>query len=202
MVRDTEAEAKRYFEWYVDECGDLEGAQVLANKIIGGGVQSLPPEVLARQARALVAGWGAIPLVGTAEQVAEQLSRIQGMGFRRRPGLARLHRGDQPVQRRGPAAPSRRGTALRQGAGSGRIRRYSVSWRSRTDIRNDDPDRGKGGSDAVKSAVVDPYAERDARYRRGCDGADVAERPQQASGGADTSLAAPPLEGGLIRDVP
>jgi dimethylsulfone monooxygenase len=81
VVRDTEAEAKRYFEWYVDECGDLEGAQVLANRIIGGGVQSLPPEVLARQARALVAGWGAIPLVGTAEQVAEQLARVHGIGF-------------------------------------------------------------------------------------------------------------------------
>ena len=81
VVRDTEAEAKRYFEWYVDELGDLEGAQVLANKIIGGGVQSLPPDVLAKQARALVAGWGAIPLVGTAEQVAEQLSRIHEIGF-------------------------------------------------------------------------------------------------------------------------
>ena len=75
VVKDTEAEAKRYFEWYVDELGDFETAQRLVNNIVKGGAQSLPPEVLAQQARALVAGWGALPLVGTAEQVADQLMR-------------------------------------------------------------------------------------------------------------------------------
>jgi alkanesulfonate monooxygenase SsuD/methylene tetrahydromethanopterin reductase-like flavin-dependent oxidoreductase (luciferase family) len=81
VVKDTEEEAKRYFEWYVDECGDLEGATALVNRIIGGGAESLPPEVVARQARAFVAGWGAMPLVGTAEQVAEQLVRLHNTGI-------------------------------------------------------------------------------------------------------------------------
>jgi alkanesulfonate monooxygenase SsuD/methylene tetrahydromethanopterin reductase-like flavin-dependent oxidoreductase (luciferase family) len=81
VVKDTEAEAKRYFEWYVDECGDFETAQRLVNNIIGGGARSLPPEVVAKQARAFIAGWGALPLVGTAEQVADQLARISGLGI-------------------------------------------------------------------------------------------------------------------------
>jgi alkanesulfonate monooxygenase SsuD/methylene tetrahydromethanopterin reductase-like flavin-dependent oxidoreductase (luciferase family) len=81
VVKDTEAEAKRYFEWYVDECGDFETAQRLVNNIIGGGARSLPPEVVAKQARAFIAGWGALPLVGTAEQVADQLARISSLGI-------------------------------------------------------------------------------------------------------------------------
>jgi alkanesulfonate monooxygenase SsuD/methylene tetrahydromethanopterin reductase-like flavin-dependent oxidoreductase (luciferase family) len=81
VVKDTEAEAKRYFEWYVDERGDFETAQRLVNNIISGGAQSLPPEVIARQVRAFVAGWGALPLVGTAEQVADQLARMNSIGI-------------------------------------------------------------------------------------------------------------------------
>ena len=81
VVKDTEAEAKRYFEWYVDELGDFETAQRLVNNIVSGGAQSLPPEVIAAQARAFVAGWGALPLVGTAEQVADQLVRANSLGI-------------------------------------------------------------------------------------------------------------------------
>jgi dimethylsulfone monooxygenase len=36
---------------------------------------------VARQARAFIAGWGALPLVGTAEQVAGQLGRLSGLGI-------------------------------------------------------------------------------------------------------------------------
>jgi FMNH2-dependent dimethyl sulfone monooxygenase len=81
VVKDTEKEAKRYFEWYVDEEGDFETAQRLVNNILKGGAQSLPPEVIAKQARAFVAGWGALPLVGTAEQVAEMLIRLNKIGI-------------------------------------------------------------------------------------------------------------------------
>jgi len=81
VVKDTEAEAKRYFEWYVDEHGDFETAQRLVGNIIKGGAQSLPPEVVAKQARAFIAGWGALPLVGTAEQVADQLTRLSELGI-------------------------------------------------------------------------------------------------------------------------
>ena len=81
VVKDTEEEAKRYFEWYVDELGDFETAERLAGNIVKGGAESLPREVLAQQARALIAGWGALPLVGTAEQVADQLTRMSKLGI-------------------------------------------------------------------------------------------------------------------------
>jgi alkanesulfonate monooxygenase SsuD/methylene tetrahydromethanopterin reductase-like flavin-dependent oxidoreductase (luciferase family) len=81
VVKDTEEEAKRYFEWYVDELGDFETAERLAGNIVKGGAQSLPREVLLQQARALIAGWGALPLVGTAEQVADQLTRMSKLGI-------------------------------------------------------------------------------------------------------------------------
>lgn len=85
VVRDTEEEAKRYFEWYVDELGDHEGAQQLVQRIIGGGAQSLPPEQVQKQVRAFVSGWGAMPLVGTPEQVAEKVIRMHKLGLQ---GLA------------------------------------------------------------------------------------------------------------------
>jgi FMNH2-dependent dimethyl sulfone monooxygenase len=81
VVKDTEAEAKRYFDWYVDEMGDIETATKLVGNIISGGAQSLPPEVVLQQARSFVAGWGAMPLVGTAEQVAEHLAEIHKLGI-------------------------------------------------------------------------------------------------------------------------
>jgi alkanesulfonate monooxygenase SsuD/methylene tetrahydromethanopterin reductase-like flavin-dependent oxidoreductase (luciferase family) len=94
VVADTEAEAKRYFEWYVDELGDYPAARGLAEQLIGGGVHNLPsggrvdqqerpavPDaVYDRLARGLMAGWGGLPLVGTPEQVADALVRVHGMG--------------------------------------------------------------------------------------------------------------------------
>jgi dimethylsulfone monooxygenase len=61
--------------------GDMESAQRLVSSIVKGGAQSLPPEFVAKQARAFIAGWGALPLVGTAEQVADQLVRISKFGI-------------------------------------------------------------------------------------------------------------------------
>jgi alkanesulfonate monooxygenase SsuD/methylene tetrahydromethanopterin reductase-like flavin-dependent oxidoreductase (luciferase family) len=81
VVRDTEAEAKRYFEWYVDELGDYEGATRLVERIVSGGAQSLPEETLRAQARAFIAGWGSLPLVGTAEQVTDKLVQLKRIGI-------------------------------------------------------------------------------------------------------------------------
>jgi FMNH2-dependent dimethyl sulfone monooxygenase len=81
VVRDTEEEAKRYFEWYVDELGDKEAAQALVDRIISGGAQSLPPEAVAQQVRAFVSGWGAMPIVGTPEQVAGRLDDMHKLGL-------------------------------------------------------------------------------------------------------------------------
>jgi alkanesulfonate monooxygenase SsuD/methylene tetrahydromethanopterin reductase-like flavin-dependent oxidoreductase (luciferase family) len=81
VVRDTEAEAKRYFEWYVDELGDIEAATALVGRVVSGGAQSMPPELILSHARAFIAGWGSLPLVGTAEQVADKLIQIHQTGI-------------------------------------------------------------------------------------------------------------------------
>jgi alkanesulfonate monooxygenase SsuD/methylene tetrahydromethanopterin reductase-like flavin-dependent oxidoreductase (luciferase family) len=81
MLEDTITRSRRYFEWYVDELGDFETAQRLVSNIVKGGAASLPPEVVMKQARAFIAGWGALPLIGTAEQVADQLGRLSKLGI-------------------------------------------------------------------------------------------------------------------------
>ena len=80
VVADTEQEAQRYFEWYVDECGDEEGARNMVAELAGGDARSLPPEVVKTYTRAFMAGRG-LPLVGTAEQVADAIVRLHSIGY-------------------------------------------------------------------------------------------------------------------------
>jgi FMNH2-dependent dimethyl sulfone monooxygenase len=81
VVKDTEKEARRYFEWYVDECGDHDGARALVERVVSGGAQSIPPEVMRQQIRGWVAGYAALPLIGTAEQIVDQLSQYNKIGY-------------------------------------------------------------------------------------------------------------------------
>jgi dimethylsulfone monooxygenase len=81
VVRDTEAEAKRYFQWWVDEMGDFEAAANTRDQMIGGGSSSLPPHVQQALTRGLVIGWGAKPLIGTPEQVVDQLLDLHKLGM-------------------------------------------------------------------------------------------------------------------------
>ncbi|GAA2881094.1 LLM class flavin-dependent oxidoreductase [Pseudonocardia halophobica] len=81
VLADTEAEAWRYFEWYVDELGDLEAAQNQIRGSMAGGSQSFSPEVHLQMARYKVAGWGGMPLVGTAEQIVERLVAYKELGY-------------------------------------------------------------------------------------------------------------------------
>lgn len=81
VLADTEAEAWRYFEWYVDELGDIEAARNQIRSSIAGGSQSFSPEAHMQMARYKVAGWGGRPLVGTAEQIVEQLLAYHALGY-------------------------------------------------------------------------------------------------------------------------
>jgi alkanesulfonate monooxygenase SsuD/methylene tetrahydromethanopterin reductase-like flavin-dependent oxidoreductase (luciferase family) len=83
VVADTEAEAKRYWEWAVDELGDFRAAESVARGMIAGGNQSVEinPDVLKEFSRALISGWAGMPLVGTAEQVADQIVKLHAMGM-------------------------------------------------------------------------------------------------------------------------
>jgi alkanesulfonate monooxygenase SsuD/methylene tetrahydromethanopterin reductase-like flavin-dependent oxidoreductase (luciferase family) len=69
-VRDTEAEAQKYFDYYVNQRGDWEAVNNLYDTLVveSCGVDPADKEV---QLRNLVAGYAGFPLVGTPEQVAE-----------------------------------------------------------------------------------------------------------------------------------
>jgi FMNH2-dependent dimethyl sulfone monooxygenase len=81
VVKDTEAEAQRYFEWYVDEHGDFEGANALVERIVAGDVRSISKELARSQARGFISGYNAMPLIGTAEQVTDQLLTYEKLGY-------------------------------------------------------------------------------------------------------------------------
>jgi FMNH2-dependent dimethyl sulfone monooxygenase len=94
VVADTQAEADAYFDWYANQLGDYAAGRGLAEQLLNGGTHNLPgggradadrpaiPEhVYDGLARALVAGWGGYPIVGTPESVADTLVRLHGMGI-------------------------------------------------------------------------------------------------------------------------
>ena len=79
VCADTEAEARRYHDHYVDELGDWEGGRALCDQLVGQS-RSHPEEMLRSMTRSLVAGWGAVPLVGTPEQIADRIIEMHGLG--------------------------------------------------------------------------------------------------------------------------
>ncbi|HLU56130.1 MAG TPA: LLM class flavin-dependent oxidoreductase [Pseudonocardia sp.] len=81
VLADTEKEAWRYFNWYVDEMGDIEAAKNQIRASLAGGSQTFTPEYHLQMARAKVAGWGGMPLVGTAEQITEKLVTYHELGY-------------------------------------------------------------------------------------------------------------------------
>jgi FMNH2-dependent dimethyl sulfone monooxygenase len=79
VCRDTEEEAKAAFQQVVDE-GDW-GAAGNVIKIAGSGAsQSFDHAVKEMQER-FIAGWGGYPIVGTPEQVTEELGRLNEAGM-------------------------------------------------------------------------------------------------------------------------
>ncbi|OZM80779.1 LLM class flavin-dependent oxidoreductase [Pseudonocardia sp. MH-G8] len=79
VCRDTEDEAKRAFQQVVDE-GDW-GAAGNVIKIAGSGAsQSFDHAVKEKQER-FIAGWGGYPVVGTPEQVTEELAALNEAGM-------------------------------------------------------------------------------------------------------------------------
>jgi len=79
VCRDTEAEAREFYDYYVNQKGDWAGVEnmlkvlVPNSKSVGYGSDAL-------KAR-LVAGYAAIPLIGTPSQVAEGLHRLSEAGL-------------------------------------------------------------------------------------------------------------------------
>jgi dimethylsulfone monooxygenase len=79
VCRETEKEAKDYLHSYVYEKGDWEAAGNLL-RIFGLQSASYDPKTLENHKAHFIAGHGGYPLVGTAEQIAEELQKLADIG--------------------------------------------------------------------------------------------------------------------------
>jgi dimethylsulfone monooxygenase len=77
---DTEADAQAYLRSYVHDHGDWDAVENLV-ATFGINSQSLPPEVARAMKEHFIAGWGGIPVVGTAEQIVDSLQMLSRAGF-------------------------------------------------------------------------------------------------------------------------
>ena len=79
MCRETEKEAKDYLHHYVHEKGDWEAAGNLL-RIFGMQTETLDPKTLEGHKAHFIAGHGGYPLVGTAEQIVDELGKLADIG--------------------------------------------------------------------------------------------------------------------------
>jgi len=79
VCRDTEDEAKRAFQQVVDE-GDW-GAAGNVIKIAGSGASQSFDHAVKQMQERFIAGWGGYPIVGTPEQVTEELGKLNEAGM-------------------------------------------------------------------------------------------------------------------------
>ena len=80
VCRDTEQEAKSYEHYYVHEKGDWTGVRNLLNTFIPNS-ESMSPEESRALATNMIAGYGALPLVGTPQQVVEGMQAMSDVGM-------------------------------------------------------------------------------------------------------------------------
>jgi dimethylsulfone monooxygenase len=77
---ETEAEAKRFYQYCVHQKGDWAGVQNLVD-IMGINSLSIPAATLQVLKEHFIAGWGGFPLVGTKEQIVDKLLMMSKAGF-------------------------------------------------------------------------------------------------------------------------
>jgi FMNH2-dependent dimethyl sulfone monooxygenase len=79
VCRDTEKEAKDYLNYYVNEHGDREAAGNLL-RIFGINTATLDSNTLEGHKAHFIAGHGGYPLVGTKEQIVDELGKLADIG--------------------------------------------------------------------------------------------------------------------------
>lgn len=77
---DTEAQARRRYQYVVHEKGDWEGVENLVGTMEMNS-QSFPPDVLRKIKELFIAGWAGHPIIGTAEQAVDELRTLVEAGF-------------------------------------------------------------------------------------------------------------------------
>ncbi|NPD16109.1 LLM class flavin-dependent oxidoreductase [Xinfangfangia sp. D13-10-4-6] len=80
VVRDTEKEAKEYYDYYVHEKGDWEACDNVC-RVFGIESGSYSKEYFDKFRANFIAGWGGYPLVGTPEQVTDKLIELSNTGI-------------------------------------------------------------------------------------------------------------------------
>jgi dimethylsulfone monooxygenase len=87
VCADTEKEAQKYFDYYVNEKGDRVAGGNLVRTLFPevrdpqGNVRKMPPEMMDMFITNMIAGHGALPLVGTPEQIVEGLQKVADAGI-------------------------------------------------------------------------------------------------------------------------
>ncbi|HLW69186.1 MAG TPA: LLM class flavin-dependent oxidoreductase [Candidatus Binataceae bacterium] len=79
VCRPTEAEARRYYDYYVYEKGDVAAARNLLATFIPNS-RSAPAGQLDAMIDHFIAGYGGLPLIGTPAQVVEEMGKIAAAG--------------------------------------------------------------------------------------------------------------------------
>ncbi len=80
VQRETEKEARDFYNYYVHEKGDWVAVNSVVESI-GLNAQSLSPESARALKEHFIAGWGGYPLVGTNDQVVEGLAKLVELGL-------------------------------------------------------------------------------------------------------------------------
>jgi FMNH2-dependent dimethyl sulfone monooxygenase len=80
VCRDTTSEAEDYLAYYADENADW-GAVDYLMELQGMHAMSFTPEMLATMRSRFASGHGSLPIVGTPEEVAEQIRAVSDAGF-------------------------------------------------------------------------------------------------------------------------
>ena len=79
VCRHTEQEAREYYDYYVHRKGDWEAARNLIRGF-GANSESAPCED-EKFVEAIVAGYGALPLIGTPDQIVDRLLALSNQGI-------------------------------------------------------------------------------------------------------------------------
>jgi len=80
VIGDTEADARKFLDYYVREKGDWVAADNLT-RINNIQTQSLPAAAVEKFKYHFIAGFGGYPFVGTPQQIADQMVNLSRMGM-------------------------------------------------------------------------------------------------------------------------
>ncbi|AYG70843.1 MULTISPECIES: LLM class flavin-dependent oxidoreductase [unclassified Rhizobium] len=79
VVRETEKEARDYYDYYVNQKGDWEACENIC-EVLQVQSQNHSEEMYQKFKERFIAGWGGYPIVGTPEQVADKLVALSNTG--------------------------------------------------------------------------------------------------------------------------